>query len=45
MNGKELPVGRKYLPNLKMAFQTPENVNALHCCLLQNTIVVSVNNI
>ena len=26
MNGKELPVGRKYLPNLKMAFQTPENV-------------------
>jgi len=26
MNGKELPVGRKYLPNLKTAFQTPENV-------------------
>lgn len=26
MNGKELPVGRKYLPNLKIAFQTPENV-------------------
>ena len=26
INGKELPVGRKYLPNLKMAFHTPENV-------------------